>query len=493
MRNGTLVRAALTLVTTAAAVGLAGCAVGPDYEPPESDGGQWLAPPDGVTTESLPAQWWSLLEQPEIGGHVEAALAENRDLRAAVARVEEARALRGVAAAALWPRLDAEGSYTWYEQSLNSPGAASQIISAGLASRDGEFYNARLDASWEPDLFGASRRRLEAAEAGSAAAAAAAAGTALSVVAETVSAWIEYRGARKRLTVTRRSVDAQTQTLELTRSKVEIGLARELDALRAEAELRSTRARLPALQAAAAASADRLAVLTGRTPGEVRAALESEQALPEPPASLPVGLRAEILRRRPDVIAAERDLAAATAEVGGATAAFFPRLVLGASGGFEAGDVSNLATGDSRTLGIVPFLRWPVFQGGRLRAELRAAEARERAALARYEGAVLRALGDAESALAAWAGERGTLAELTQASAAAAEAADIAARLYEKGLGDFLTVLDAERRLAETDDERVRAEIRTLLALVRVYKALGVGIGVGMGADADVGRPGGTP
>ncbi|WP_405232222.1 efflux transporter outer membrane subunit [Lentisalinibacter salinarum] len=482
-------RVALAVLTTAGAVGLAGCAVGPDYEPPESDGGEWLAPPDGVTTESLPAEWWSLLEQPEIGGHVEAALAENRDLRAAVARVEEARALRGVAAAALWPRLDAEGSYTWYEQSLNSPGAASQIISAGLASRDGEFYNARLDASWELDLFGASRRRLEAADAGSAAAAAAAAGTALSVVAETVSAWIEYRGARKRLAVTRRSVDAQAETLELTRSKVEIGLARELDALRAEAELRSTRARLPALQAAAAASADRLAVLTGRTPGEVRAALAGELALPDSPASLPVGLRAEILRRRPDVIAAERELAAATAEVGGATAAFFPRLVLGASGGFEAGDVSDLATGDSRTLGIVPFLRWPVFQGGRLRAELRAAEARERAALARYEGAVLRALADAESALAAWAGERGTLAELRQASAAAAEAADIAARLYEQGLGDFLTVLDAERRLAETDDERVRAEIRALLALVRVYKALGVGTGVGIVA----GEQGGTP
>lgn len=479
MSTDVLKRAALVALTMSGALGLTGCAVGPDYEPPQSEGGEWLAPPDGVTTESLPAAWWSLLEQPEVGGYVEAALAENRDLRAAVARVEEARALRGVAAAALWPRLDAEGSYTWYEQSLNSPGAASQIIGAGLASRDGEFYNARLDASWELDLFGVSRRRLEAADAGSAAAAAAAAGTALAVVAETVSAWIEYRGARKRLAVTRRSVDAQAETLEITRSRVDIGLARQLDALRAEAELRSTRARLPALQAAAAASADRLAVLTGRTPGEVRAGLAGELALPESPASLPVGLRAEILRRRPDVIAAERELAAATAVVGGATAAFFPRLVLGASGGFEAGDVADLATGDSRSLGIVPFLRWPLFQGGRLRAELRAAEARQRAALARYEGAVLRALADAESALAAWAGEHGTLAELRKASAAAAQAADIAARLYDKGLGDFLSVLDAERRHAETDDERVRAEIRTLLALVRVHKALGVGPGVG--------------
>lgn len=462
-------------LVAAGALAMAACAVGPDYEPPETDGGEWLQPPAGASTESLPAEWWSLLEQPEVGELVDTAVAENRDLRAALARVEEARALRGIAASALWPRLDAEARYTWFEQSLNSPGAASQLIGAGLAPRDAEFYTAGLDASWELDFFGASRRRLEAAGASSEAAAAAAAGTALSVVAETVSAWVELRGAERRLAVTRRSADAQAKTLELTRSKVEIGLGRELDALRAEAELRSTRARLPGLRAAAAASADRLAVLTGRTPGEVRAALAEGVGLPEPPATLPVGLRAEVLRRRPDVIAAERELAAATAGVGGATAAFFPRLVLGASGGFEAGDVSDLVSGDSRTVGIVPFVRWPVFQGGRLRAELRAAEARERAALARYEAAVLRALADAETALAAYAGERDTLAELKRASAAAAQAADIAARLYDRGLGDFLTVLDAERRLAETDDERVRAEIRTLLALVRVYKALGVG------------------
>ena len=472
-----MTRGAPTRAALAAAGGLVlgACAVGPNYTPPESDAGEWLAPAEGVSADSLPAAWWSLLEEPEVTALVNAALADNRDLRAARARVEEARALRGVAAAALWPRLDAEGSYTWYEQSLNSPGAASQIIAAGLAPRDDEFYNARLDASWELDLFGASRRREEAAAAGTQAAAADAAGTALTVVAETVSAWIEYRGAERRRAVARRSVDAQAKTLELTRSKVDVGLARELEALRAEAELRATRARLPALRAAAAASADRLAVLTGRTPGEVRAELGGEPVLPSTPESLPVGLRAEVLRRRPDVIAAERQLAAATAEVGGATAAFFPRLVLGASGGFEAGDVAELATGDSRTLAIVPFLRWPVFQGGRLRAELRAAEARERTALARYEAAVLRALADAESALAAWSGERETLAELERASAAAAAAADIAARLYDRGLGDFLTVLDAERRLAETDDERVRAEIRTLLALVRVYKSLGVG------------------
>jgi NodT family efflux transporter outer membrane factor (OMF) lipoprotein len=468
---------AVTRVALSAAIVLAlgACAVGPDYTAPESDAGEWLAPPEGVSADSLPEAWWALLEEPEVTALVEAALADNRDLRAARARVEEARALRGVAAAALWPRVDAEGSYTWYEQSLNSPGAASQIIAAGLAPRDDEFYNARLDASWELDLFGASRRRVEAAAAGTQAVAADAAGTALTVVAETVSAWIEYRGAERRRAVARRSVDAQARTLELTRSKVEVGLARELDALRAEAELRATRARLPALRAAAAASAARLAVLTGRTPGEVRAGLGGESVLPSAPHNLPVGLRAEVLRRRPDVIAAERQLAAATAEVGGATAAFFPRLVLGASGGFEAGDAAELAAGDSRTLGIVPFLRWPVFQGGRLRAELRAAEARERAALARYEAAVLGALADAESALAAWAGERETLAELERASAAAAQAADIAARLYDRGLGDFLTVLDAERRLAATDDERARAEIRTLLALVRVYKALGVG------------------
>lgn len=456
-----------------AAAGLAGCAVGPDYEAPAPAAGEWLSAEEAYSAADPAADWWRLLESPEPTALVDKALARNRDVGAARARLEEARALRGIAGAAFWPAVTAEASYTWFEQSLNSPGPASQLIGAGLGSRDGEAYDLRLDASWEIDLFGANRRRVEAADAQLDTAAAELAGVALSVAAETVSAWVELRGAERRLAITRESARAQSRTLALTRSKVDIGLARELDALRAETELRATRARLPALRAAAAASAYRLAVLTGSEPAAYRDGPGT--ALPAPPESLPVGLRAELLRRRPDVMAAERRLAAATAGVGVATAEFFPRLVLGASGGFEAADATDLFEGASRTGSVVPFVRWPVFQGGRLRAGLDAAQARERAALASYEAAVLAALADAESALVAYAAERRTLQELDRASAAASEAADIAARLYEKGLGDFLTVLDAERRRAETDDERTQSEIRALLSLVRVYKTLGVG------------------
>ena len=461
------------LLSLVSAAGLAGCAVGPDYEAPSPEPGEWLSAEEAYGNDAPDADWWRLLESPEPAALVEEALTHNRDLRAARARLEEARALRGLAASGFWPGIDGRASYTWYEQSLNSPGAASQLVSAGLASRDDEFFAARLDASWELDLFGSTRRRVEAADARLGATGAALAGTALAVAAETVSAWVELRGAERRLEITRESARAQARTLTLTRSKVEIGLARELDALRAETELRATRARLPALRATAAASAYRLAVLTGNEPQRYRNATGG--SLPLPPRSLPVGLRAELLRRRPDVMIAERELAAATAGIGVATAEFFPRLVLGASGGFEAADASELFSGGSRTATIVPFVRWPLFQGGRLRAELAAAEARERAALARYEATVLAALADAESALVAYAEERQTLEELDRAAAAAAEAADIASRLYEKGLGDFLTVLDAERRQAETDDQRTQSEIRVLLSLVRVYKALGVG------------------
>ncbi len=462
----------LRCLLPAAAMLLGACAVGPDYRAPQVEPGAWAEEAGGFSSDSPPAEWWRLLGDERLDAYVAGALAGNREIRIARARLAEARALRGVTASVLWPELTGKAGYTWFEQSLNSPGAASQLIGAGLAERDGEFWTAGLDASWELDLFGGNRRRVESAEAAVAAAEAGAVGSALAVIAETVAAYVELAGADRRLAITAENLDAQRRTVELTRAKADIGLARELDVLRAEAEFRATAARLPGLRAAARASVNRLSILTGEPPG---AAATAGVSLPAVPPALPRGLRAEVLRRRPDVIVAERRLAAATAAIGVAVADFFPRLVLGAGAGLESQDLGELGNGDSRNQAIVPFLRWPVFQGGRLRAALAAAEAREREAAARYEQAVLVALEDAESALAAYEGARETLTELQRASAASAAAADIAARLYQKGLGDFLSVLDAERRRAETDDERVQAEIRVLLTLVRVYKALGGG------------------
>jgi multidrug efflux system outer membrane protein len=286
---------------------------------------------------------------------------------------------------------------------------------------------------------------------------------------------MELRGAQQRRRIAEHNIELQQQTLDITRRKLVIGLVPELDALRAQGQLEATQALLPQIRLAERAAAYRLAVLTGRPPEALLETLTVARPLPAVPASLAVGTRADLLKRRPDVRAAERALAAAVADVGAAQADFFPRLTLGATGGFESADLPDLLSGDSRKLGVLPQLTVPVFQGGRLRAAHDAASARAEAALADYRQAVLGALQDAETALAAVDAEREVGARLAAASAANAEAAQIATRLYARGLTGFLDLLNAEARLAASEDAHSQSETRLRLALVRLYRSLGGG------------------
>ena len=457
------------------ALALAGCAVGRDYSAPEPIGADLWA---GAYAEEggVPQFWWSLLDDPTLAQLLDDAVDHNRDIGIALTRVEEARASRLAARAAFWPSVNASGSYTAFEQSIESPGAGGTLIDAGLIERDVDFFNTGLDVSWELDLFGGVRRRNEAASARRDGVVAEQAGVVLSVLAETASAYFELRGAEERRDIAARNIASLERTHELTRRKVEAGLARRVDELRARAQLDAARARVPGLRATEVASRYRLAVLTGRPPEAIRIEPVVDFAV-SVPARLPVGLRAEILRRRPDVVAAERGLAAATADLGVARADFFPRLVLNGNYGFEAEEADQIGSGRARTTALVPFVSWPVFQGGRLRANLEGADARARAALLRYEQAVLVALADAETALAAYAEEWSTLESLQAAAAASTEAASLSQRLYEQGLADFLTVLDAERRRDESVDARAQSQTRLLINLARVYKALGGGWG----------------
>lgn len=469
-------RGSAGFLLAAMAAALGGCAVGPDYEPaaPPTDA-EWLAPRTAPAAAAVPDAWWSLLDDQELDTLLGLAARDNLDIRVATARVDEARALRGIARSAFWPQAVLYASRTSFEQSLESPGAAGSLIEAGLIDRDQDFYTAALDASWEIDLFGGNRRRAEAAGARLEAAVAVRDAARLSALAETASAYFELRGAQQRLAIARDNIESQQRTLDLTRRKVDAGLARRIDALRAEAQLDALRAGVPALVAAIRASAWRLAVLTGRAPGDVTKEVAREAGLPAAPRALPVGLRAEVLRRRPDVVAAERALAAATAEIGVATADFFPRFVLSGSLGFEAGNAASLGDARARTSALVPFVSWPLFQGGRLRAGLEAADARATAAAADYERSVLAALADAESAISDYAEELASFERLHAAAAASREAAHISQRLYDQGLADFLTVLDAERRRNQAEDAEALSHTRLLLKLTRVYKALGGG------------------
>ncbi len=463
------------LLTSLCTLVLASCAAGPNYSAPETTVADiWTGEYAG--DGEIPQHWWRLLNDPVLADLLDDAATHNREIGIAIRRVEEARASRRAARAAFWPAVNFNGSYTAFEQSIESPGAGGRLIDAGLIERDVDFFTTGLDASWELDLFGGTRRRNEAASARRDGVVAEQAGVVLTVLSETASAYFELRGAEERREIAERNIVSLERTYELTRKKVEAGLARRIDELRARAQLDAARARIPALRATEIASRFRLGVLTGRAPEDV-AVEPSADSASSLPARLPVGLRAEVLRRRPDVVAAERGLAAATADLGVAHADFFPRLVLGANYGFEAEGADELGSGRARTTAIVPLVSWPVFQGGRLRANLAGADARARAAVLAYEQAVLVALADAETALAAYAEEWSTLESLRAAAAASTEAASLSQRLYEQGLADFLTVLDAERRRDESVDARAQSRTRLLINMARVYKALGGGWG----------------
>ena len=452
----------------------AGCAVGPDYETPAFlPATDWSQAGNASVAADTPlsAAWWQAFDDAALDELVVRALENNRDLAAAIARVDEARAGSAAARGERLPALALDARYTWFEQSLESPQTAGPLIAAGVIPRDGEFYTGTLEASWELDLAGGIRRAIEAADAAALAQLAAADGVAVQVVAETVAAYVDWQGFTARADIARRNAALQASTLEIIRGKVRLGLTRRLDETRAVAELARLEATVPGLEAAAEGARQRLAVLTGATGAALPAAASGE--VPAAPAAIPVGTPAELLRRRPDVRAAERQLARAVADQGVATAAFFPALTLTARGGFEAARTGDLGAGDARTIGIVPFVRWPVFQGGRLRAALAAADARQAAALAEYEQSVLGALADTETALAGLSGSGRSLAELERAVAASRESEQLANRLYRQGLTDFLTLLDAQRQLALTEDALQAAAVSHSLNAVRLYRSLG--------------------
>lgn len=475
-----------TSVLRLAALLLAGCAVGPDYEtPPLAVSEDWSARGAELPSAALPDSWWSVLDDAMLEQYLALAAKQNLDIRSASARVDAARAARGVARSAFWPQAGLDARYTRFEQSIESPGAAGSLIEAGLIDRDVRFYTTGLDASWELDLFGGNRRRAEVADARLDASVARRDAVRLAALAETATAYFELRGAQQRLDIVRSNVDAQQRTYDLTVRKVDAGLARRIDRLRARAQLDVLRAELPALRASIRASAWRLGVLTATEPSDIEREVSTVATLPTSPLSIPVGLRGDVLRRRPDVVAAERNLAAATASIGVAKAELFPKLTLSGNYGFEAESVAEIGTSDARTTAVVPFVRWPLFQGGRLRANLEAAGANAQASAYEYQKAVRSAVADAESAISDYAEELQSFERLSSAAQASRESAGIARRLYEQGLADFLTVLDADRRRGEAESARVDSHTRLLLKLVRLYKALGGGWQVETATSAD--------
>ncbi len=448
---------------------LSACAVGPDYKTPvQAPVVLQNAPAGAFSTANPEAQWWKAFNDPVLDGVISQALAGNLDIRVAVARVDEARALFKDARLDQLPRVTADGSYTKSDQ--QQPGSNGQRV-------ESETYQAGFDAGWEIDLFGRVRRGVESARAEAGAAQADLRDAQVTIAAEVARNYLELRGAQARLAVANRNLDTQRETLRLTQVRYNAGAGSPIDVASAQARLNATEAAIPSLITAEKRANYRLCVLVGKRPGELDATLTAKTDAEVTPliAALPIGEASDLLRRRPDVQAAERRLAAQTAKVGVATADLFPRVRVSGFIGFLSGSASGFGNSASQAWSVAPSVSWPALDLGGAHQRLKAAEARNDASLAVYDQTVLRALEDLETALVAYRQQQAQLVSLTNQAAASRRAAELARIQYKEGGIDFLVLLDAERTLLAAEDSLTVAETGVNTNVVAIYKALGGG------------------
>jgi NodT family efflux transporter outer membrane factor (OMF) lipoprotein len=455
---------------------LASCsAVGPDYKRPDLEmPAAFRNPAFQSSVPQRPDPWWEAFQDPVLAGLIEDAVHHNQDIRIAVAAVHEARAARRIAGSRSMPSIDANANYRRLRASENGV-IVGPLAEAGLADTETDLYQTGLEASWEIDVFGSVRRDNEAAIARVQEVNERLADALVAVTAEVGLAYTDLRGAERELAVLQRNVEIQSRTLTLIRNQLGVGIASELDVEGARSQLARTTAQEPLLRAAVDIATYRLAVLTGRIPGELTDSLKGSAELVVRGDLVPVGLPSDLLLRRPDVRAAERGLDAATADVGVATADLYPRFFLTGAGGFESVSFGDLFETQSGFFAIGPSIRWPVFRGGALRARVEAAEARVDAQYALYQQSILLAVEDVERSLVGYGQQELRRRELVESRDAAMKAADLVRQIYERGLVQFLEVLDAERRALEVDLDLVRSEAEVTRQAIRLYRALGGG------------------
>ncbi len=451
---------------------LSGCVVGTAYQQPEltQDVSYLNSSTASVTAGEVMQQWWVTLGEPELISLVNQALEVNNSVDIARANLQLARAgLREIARTRA-PVGDANASATRQRQGQLFP---------GFTLEPNELYRLSIDAAWELDFFGRVRLATAAAAADVQVAEAALADAQVSIAAEVGLAFAQMRGGQRRLEVARRNAANQQATLDLTRTLRDGGRGTDLDVARAEAQLRATQALIPSLYAGVQGQRYRLGVLVRQTPRQIAEQITPNGRLPLIPLNVSVGAPSDLLRRRPDVRSAERQLAAATFRSGVATAELYPRFDLLASLGRQAFSAGDLSNSDNRNYSFGPAISWPVLDLTRVRARIDAADARALAALNTLELTWLGALSETETAIVSFDSELARTAALKDAAAANVRAADLARKRYRAGVDNFLQVLDAERRVLESEDQLASSETAAVVALIALYKALGGGWGEG--------------
>lgn len=495
-----------------------GCMIGPDYERPDIPvPDAWSEPLEGGETSGAAAlnAWWSSFGDLTLDSLIARAAAGNFDLQIAESRLKQARAYEDIVGAALWPQVNTAAAYQRSQSpeidtqgrnsgslsispngfsaagtvpgpfgtlltvapDLSGSGMSRVTISPGVSTPDrhNDRYQAGFDASWELDIFGGVQREREAARADTAGVEELRRDVFISVAAEVARNYFLLRSMQHRLETARKNIEAQEAARNLALVRFRAKLTNELDVNFAEAQLASSKSVVPMLETYIQSAIHRLGILIGGDPGTLQQELATPAPLTETPPEVPVGLPADILRRRPDVRRAERAVAAATARIGAAQADLYPHFTLTGSLTGDSSTFDGITRGANRIWSIGPGIRWPVFDAGRIRANIRVQNARQEETITTYEKTVKIALEEVENALVAYAKEQNRLLTLTEAVSANRRALELATQLYSSGLLGFLHVLDAERSLFASEDLQLESEALVLTNLVALYKALGGG------------------
>jgi multidrug efflux system outer membrane protein len=461
------IKSVLCLLAVVVGMVITGCAaVGPNYVPPETKvSTSWNTELEGglSTVEMDPntlAMWWTTINDPELTDLIERAKANNLDIKSALARVRESRARHGIAAASLYPNLNVSGSAT-----------RSRTKDVDTTS---SLYSANFDAGWEMDIFGGVRRSVEAADADLQTARENLRDVLVSLLAEVAVNYIDVRTYQARLDTVQASIEAQTETYQLTLWRYQAGLNDELAVQQARYNLESSRSQIPVLRTGLEESMNSLAVLLGEEPGKLKKEMEKPEPIPVAPVNVAVGVPADIIRRRPDIRSAERALAAQTARIGVAEASLYPSFTLNGSIGLDALSMSDIPSA-TWTLSGGPRFSWPIFDAGAIRQNIKVQSALAEQSLIQYKSVVLAALQEVENALVSYAQEQQRRENLRQAAQAARTAAELARQKFEVGLTDFTDVLDTQRSLLSFQDQLAQSDGAVTSNLIRLYKALGGG------------------
>jgi len=468
------------LAPLAATGALSACAVGPNYVPPASAS---LAVPANYVAAVNPsqasdadlAQWWQSFDDPVLSDLVVRALAANPNVDVAGARLRQARASLISARSSLFPTLSTSGSASRSEQVAGGGSIIDPTTGVVYSRSQGgqTSFRAGLDAAYEVDLFGGISRSVEAARADVGGAVASLHSAQLSVAADTASNYISARSAQARLAIARSNLAYQDETVEIVGWRVQAGLVSSLDLEQARALRAQTAASIPALETSYTSAVNAIAILLGQAPGAVTALIDPVKPIPLAPDGIPTGLPADLLTRRPDVVSAERSLAAATARIGVAEADLYPALRLTGS---LTGSGASLGGIDDSVIGtLLASISAPIFQGGQIRAQIESAKGDADAAFGTYRQTVLTALGEVENALTSNTNSRRREVELVRAEEASRNATLYARSQYRAGLIDFQQLLESERSLLSSQDSRATARADRANASVQLYRALGGG------------------